>query len=194
MRSRCSYAYLFETPPPPGSEKMRRYPAAPHPFVLDPRGWTSDPSSTTPLFEIRITLIGSGMAELNNVVEAMREAGRQGIGPDRAPFELVEVAAEAEAGNGNWQPMATTAPTPVTPLPPAPDSRCIRVRLETPLRVKRREALVTPSGFGLGDLFAPLLRRVSLLSYFHTAQPLETDFAGLNTLARERPRHVYFSA
>ncbi|SEQ47879.1 hypothetical protein SAMN05421693_13513 [Ectothiorhodospira magna] len=29
----CAHAYIFETPPPPGAGKMRKYTAAPHPFV-----------------------------------------------------------------------------------------------------------------------------------------------------------------
>jgi hypothetical protein len=32
----CAYSYVFETPPPPGTAKMRLYPAAPHPFVIEP--------------------------------------------------------------------------------------------------------------------------------------------------------------
>jgi hypothetical protein len=37
LRTSCVYAYVFETPPPPDTTRMRRYPAAPHPFVLAPR-------------------------------------------------------------------------------------------------------------------------------------------------------------
>ncbi len=51
--------------------------------------------------------------------------------------------------------------------------------LETPLRLKREEHVVTPETFGFGALFATLLRRISLLTAFHTDTPLETDFAGL---------------
>src|SRR6266496_6083232 len=30
----CPYPYIFETPPPLGAQKMRKYTAAPHPFLL----------------------------------------------------------------------------------------------------------------------------------------------------------------
>src|SRR6266404_2977301 len=33
----CPYPYIFETPPPPGADKMRNYTAAPHPFLLEPQ-------------------------------------------------------------------------------------------------------------------------------------------------------------
>src|SRR5438874_1253202 len=32
----CIYPYIFETPPPPNTAKMRRYNVAPHPFLLEP--------------------------------------------------------------------------------------------------------------------------------------------------------------
>lgn len=36
LKDRCLYPYVFETPPPPDAQIMRKYPAAPHPFVLTP--------------------------------------------------------------------------------------------------------------------------------------------------------------
>jgi hypothetical protein len=36
----CTYPYIFETPPPLGTGKMRRYTAAPHPFLTLNSLWT----------------------------------------------------------------------------------------------------------------------------------------------------------
>jgi hypothetical protein len=57
----------------------------------------------------------------------------------------------------------------------------------TPLRVKRNEHLVHPQRFEFHDLFRNLLRRVSLLSYFHMGQELKADFRGLTQAARACP-------
>lgn len=34
LKNACAYSVVFETPPPANAEKMRKYTAAPHPFVL----------------------------------------------------------------------------------------------------------------------------------------------------------------
>ena len=34
LKNVCAYSVVFETPPPANAEKMRKYTAAPHPFVL----------------------------------------------------------------------------------------------------------------------------------------------------------------
>ena len=46
---------------------------------------------------------------------------------------------------------------------------------------------MTPDEFRFTNLFKNLLRRLSMLSYFHTDTPLETDFAGLSRAADAVP-------
>jgi hypothetical protein len=57
--------------------------------------------------------------------------------------------------------------------------------LETPLRLKAEGRHVVPEQFRFGSLFSPLLRRISLLTAFHTDTPLQTDFAALTRTAQE---------
>ena len=33
----CLYPYIFETPPPPQTPRMRNYPVVPQPYVIEPR-------------------------------------------------------------------------------------------------------------------------------------------------------------
>ena len=50
--------------------------------------------------------------------------------------------------------------------------------------LKSKDHYLTPESFRFGSLFTNLLRRISLLTNFHTDTPLETDFASLACAAR----------
>jgi hypothetical protein len=69
----------------------------------------------------------------------------------------------------------------VPPVPAAP----IYLDILTPLRVRREGKHVTPANFTFADLFSSLLRRISLLTNFHTDTPLDTDFRTLTQDARQ---------
>ena len=182
----CAYPYVFETPPAPDSAKMRRYTAAPHPFVLDPQG--DDPDGSRVL---GVTLIGRGNQYLPYLVHALARAGKEGLGRDRAPYTLKEVLQNVGAISDEWRVIHASdgplegKPSVAPAIPPLMTD--VRIQLITPLRVQRAGDLVTPEHFRLADLFGPLLRRLSMLAYFHTDTPFETDFAGLTALARDVP-------
>lgn len=178
LRMACAYSYVFETPPPPGSEKMRLYTAAPHPFALTlPEG-----DGANGAYSIGLTLIGHGNRFLPYAIHAFQRAGQEGIGSQRAEFELLSVRQWHDRGQ-YWQDIyapgdALNAQPPVMfAFPPAPDR--IRIELPSPLRLKRQEHYVSPFQFRFTDLFRNVLRRVSMLTYFHTDTPLDTDFGRL---------------
>jgi CRISPR-associated endoribonuclease Cas6 len=186
----CPYPYIFETPPPLTAQKMRKYTAAPHPFVLEPPH-----EAENELHQVGLTMIGRGNAYLPYVVHAFQRVGEQGLGKGRVPMKLIDVRQAEPADTDTWVPIyepgGTLKPHPpgVPSVPGAPSA--IRLRFQTPLRLQRDERLVTPETFRFSDLFGPLLRRVSMLTYFHTDTPLETDFAGLMQQARRvEPREV----
>jgi hypothetical protein len=181
----CPYPYIFETPPPLNSRKMRKYPAAPHPFLLEPPDGPEDG-----IYKVGLTLIGRGNAHLPYLIHALQRAGEHGLGSGRAPMRLLDVWQAEPSPSDKWtkiyEPGGMLAPLhPTIPdIPPAPPPR-VELRFDTPLRLQRDERLVTPEVFRFADLFGALLRRVSMLTYFHTDTPLETDFAGLMELARQ---------
>lgn len=185
----CAYAYLLETPIPPATQKMRRYDQAPHPYALLPeitgQDRTLEPQER---FFVDMRLFGNGSRSLPFVVQAWNQAGGLGFGRGRARFALLEAAQRPNLGSAQWQsiyrrdqpriePITTCPPE----LPPAPDR--VRVEIATPLRVMRDNKPVSPEKIRFRDLFDPLLRRFSMLSYFHTDAPLDADFRHLNDLA-----------
>ena len=179
----CIYSYVFMTPPPPGSRKLPGYVAAPHPFVLIPGAPEEDGRHV-----LGLTLFGWSNRYLAYLVHALREAARRGLHKRCGPLELETVEQESAAGSGDWRPILDgqgglaplAAQAAHWPEPP----RRLRIEFLTPLRLRLRNDLVTPETFRFSALFVSLLRRISLLTYFHTEDALETDFAGLAARAR----------
>jgi hypothetical protein len=181
----CVYPYIFETPPDPQVGKLRKCTAAPHPFVLVPN---TEAKGTLPAgtnFTLDITLFGHGNRYLPYVIHALNQAGRQGIGKGDGRLMLQRVEQIDENGGRTIY----TEGDRLTPLPPAVPTvpacpRQLTLTLETPLRLKVDGHLLIPESFSFGALFSYLLRRISLLTAFHTDTPLETDFAGLSRAAK----------
>ncbi|MGQ9922257.1 MAG: CRISPR system precrRNA processing endoribonuclease RAMP protein Cas6, partial [Desulfobacca sp.] len=91
LRQSCVYVYVFETPPPPGSQRLRLYPAAPHPFVLRPPA--DQQQRFAPGEELRgeLLLIGRAIDYLPYFVYTLEVLGQAGLGRGRGRAELIEV-------------------------------------------------------------------------------------------------------
>jgi hypothetical protein len=60
LRQTCSYPYVFETPPPPGSTKLRGLDQIPRPFVLEPPEGERQ-YQPGEHFEFRLVLVGRSL-------------------------------------------------------------------------------------------------------------------------------------
>ena len=58
------------------------------------------------------------------------------------------------------------------------------LEFQSPVRLKYQNRLLTPQRFEVAAILGNLLRRVSMLSYFHGNAPLELDFKSLTAAAR----------
>lgn len=182
LKNACAYSYIFETPPPADTEKMRKYPAAPHPFVLR----VPKHSSRETPYHIDLTLFGHGQRFFPYLIHALQTAGKEGIAGQRQVFELTQIDDVDCQGNvlciyqdGELQPQQPAISPPVPDMPAR-----IELSFHTPLRIKHDQKNLTADNFNFGALFSTLLRRISMISYFHTDTPLDTDFAGLTAKAR----------
>ncbi len=96
----CVYTYTFETPPPEGSQILRKYPHAPHPFVIEP------PADQRQLFEpgeelyFGLVLIGRALDYLPYFIYAFDELGRIGIGRRKGKYEVTAVEGFGQDGEG----------------------------------------------------------------------------------------------
>lgn len=182
LKNACAYSYVFETPPPANTEKMRKYTAAPHPFVF--RFGPNNQNHSG--FSLDLTLFGHGQRFFPYIVHALQTAGKEGVGGHKQQFGLAKIDDIDFQGNALaiYQDGELRAQQPATtpPCPPLPN--CITLTFDSPLRIKQDGKNITPDHFNFGALFSTLLRRISMISYFHTDTPLETDFAGLTAKAR----------
>lgn len=184
LRASCAYPYIFETPPPPGTAKMRLYEAAPHPFII--RLPSPDDTPEKQHATLGLHLFGHGHRYLPYVIHAFAKAGNAGLGKQRQVFELTAVR-QNSASNGQQLiyhdgKLFNPEPPEVIDIPPCPDA--ITVHLLTPLRIKQNEQNVNGERFNFAAFFGNLQRRISFLTYFHTDTPLDTDFKTLSALAK----------
>ena len=178
-RQSCGYTYLFETPLPSGAEKMRKYSAIPHPFVLI-TGMNGGNLEKGGIYHLGLQLIGRGNEYLPQVIHALQQAGARGFGQGRLQLAAVE---QFDQQRTQWRlihsPGGSYLPLPpaIPAIPPLP--RQVKIELRTPLRLKYEGCIAQADTFTFGRFFSSLLRRLSMLSYFHGATPLETDFRAL---------------
>lgn len=184
VRNSCAYPYVFETPADEAHGAPASVDHAPHPYVLAPepewrprvvRGET-----------VEVTLLGRGCDQWPYVLHALRQGAERGLGVERVPLRLV--SAEEETAERGWRRAMSAegvllAGRARTPEPPPMPER-LRVRLATPLRVRREQDLVEPERMGFDEFVAALLRRLALLSRFHTDLSWRLDHEGLRERAR----------
>ena len=183
----CVYSYIFETPPPSDTRYMRRATAAPHPFVLTPdvKLRRLELGEQT---NLELVLAGRAKAYLPYVIHALEKAGERGIGPTEGRFEVVGIDQEVPLGSGQWRPifqdhqLHVVDDAPMAP-PAVPDN--VVMDISSPVRLRHQGRMVSTSFFPFSALVANLLRRYSMMSYFHGQQEFTVDFKGLIEQAAE---------
>ncbi|MGF1643455.1 MAG: CRISPR system precrRNA processing endoribonuclease RAMP protein Cas6 [Thiotrichales bacterium] len=187
----CTYSYLFETPVPPHAPKMRLYEKAPHPFVLRPgpeRNRTLEPGEH---LSLDVMLIGRGHDHVAPLILSLEDAAKQGVGGARRRLRLDQVTQVDPLTRGAtviYQPDRHITPRPAQRLaPPPPPNGTVRLHLLTPTRLIGDGQLVNPERLRFKYLFGTLLRRISMLTSFHTDKPLDVDFRALTDHARDLP-------
>jgi hypothetical protein len=185
LRKQCVYSLVFETPVPEDSALLRKYPAAPHPFVLEPP--EDGPQELLPSGELDfgLVLIGRAIELLPWFILALEELGRSGLGSKidgvRGRFRLISVC---QAESTLYQIGKDTVAIPPVPefLPPVfPLHDSLRLIFHTPVRIIYQEQFAEQLDFHI--FFRNLLRRISLLSFFHCGQRM--DDSGFVDLIRQ---------
>ena len=182
LLERCVYPRTFEKRTPPDAQKLRLYPTVPNPYVLAPRT-ASDDSTIT----LDATLFGDANDDAPAILHALERAARDGLTRHRVSLRLLETQAETGAGaTEGWTTIQhergslRTCPAAIVPPPSsAAPPPAVRVRLLSPLRIRSGGRYVRPRDLDFRAFAANLLRRISLLTYFHGKRPWEVPFATL---------------
>jgi hypothetical protein len=119
LGSVCPYRYVFETPVPAGSARMRRYPRCPHPFVLEPPADERVAFQPGDVLEFGLTLVGRAQTYALHAIYAVMLLGEElGVGRRRPP------AGDREGSTG--PPPAARAARGDGRVPSAPGDICGR--------------------------------------------------------------------
>jgi len=172
----CAYGYLFETTLMSSDTVMRRYPNAPHPFVLEPPQRTPDAAAAGSQTQFAVVLVGRAVEYVRQLFAAFEELGKKGIGRQHVPFAIRSVhSADGTVVYDESDGLFRDAASGVTlPLEPGqPKVKTFSLCFETPARIQSSESISqSPSLF---DIVSSLCRRLYLLQHFH--QPAAAAFS-----------------
>ncbi len=179
LKEKCIYSYVFETPPPSDTEIMRKYKAAPHPFVIEPpmerrRGFKPGDE-----INFGLTLIGRALDYLPYFIYTFDELGKSGMGKGKAKYELRHVSCEGKSIYDSETKTLKSFEASSLSL-----NGAISLSFLTPTRILYDSRLALDLEFHI--LIRNLLRRLSLLYYFHcNGDSSEWDFKGMIENAKE---------
>lgn len=196
----CIYSYIFETPLPEDSEKLRLYRTVPHPFVIEPPQEDRQFINKHDLFQFNVTLIGKAICYLPYIIYTFIELGKAGIGakpittdkttkhPPRGKFNLKEVQSLNMDGqtqsiyNHEQQTIDNNYPileaANLNHIKTKDKNRNeIAINFITPCRIRYDRKISNNLEFHI--IIRNLLRRVSSLSYFHCNKELECDYKAI---------------
>ncbi|MDI6728963.1 MAG: CRISPR system precrRNA processing endoribonuclease RAMP protein Cas6 [Thermodesulfovibrionales bacterium] len=173
---------------------MRKYKAAPHPFVIEPP--LEKRTGYTPEHEINfnLVLIGRAMEYLPYFIYAFEEIGEIGIGKGRGKYSLKTVKALTNDklpysiiydSNSKTIKSFECSPQIISfPDCQVSDNKHLSLTFLTPMRISYNNALTANPEFHI--LVRNLLRRLSLIAYFHCDVDMtQWDFRGIIEMAKE---------
>jgi len=199
LKEKCVYSYVFETPPPSDTKIMRKYKAAPHPFVIEPPPEKRRGFKPGDEINFGLTLIGRAIDYLPYFIYTFDELGKIGIGKGKAKYELKTVTSQESAVSSMGKEKIIYSSDTKT-LKSFNSSRIliplfakegigeitktITLSFITPTRILYNSHLTLDLEFHI--LIRNLLRRLSLLYYFHcNGDPSDWDFKEIIERAKE---------
>ncbi len=188
LKEKCIYSYVFETPPPKDTTIMRKYPYAPHPFVIEPPLNEKTEFNENDNLDFELILIGKAIDYLPYFIFTFNELGKIGLGKGVGKYQLIEVKSIFKSNDTEKESIIYKGDNKIlnnkykilsfkdiiNQTKKIPKKERIELQFITPTRIKYKNKLISDLEFHI--LIRNLLRRISLLSYFHCDEGLDIDF------------------
>ena len=177
----CPYPQIFETPPPE-LHLLQKFSQIPNPYVIEPPSWGERTYQRGETLQFNFVVAGRARQQLPFIVLAWQRAFQRGVGRGggTATLMLIEHLTQREAIPiySIEQPSLVEHET-LLRLPEMAETSTVTLNIETPLRLQDNGKPLGPDKLQSRDLLIGLLRRIALISEFHTGLVLPIDFAGL---------------
>ncbi|MDI6865489.1 CRISPR system precrRNA processing endoribonuclease RAMP protein Cas6 [Thermodesulfovibrio yellowstonii] len=174
LKQKCIYAYVFETPPPEGSTilNMNKYEKIPHPFVIEPPEWRQQYFPEGQTLSFNLILIGSAIDYIPYFIYTFEQLGEIGIGKGRGKYVLSEVKIDGITvyKKGILKKSISKIMEIPSKFENTDSVENLTLKIITPLRIRYQRKFVTELDFHI--LVRNLIRRISLLGYFHCGEQL----------------------
>lgn len=207
LKEKCIYSYIFETPLPRDSELQKKNSYVPHPFIIEPPLEHKELFKKDEFISFDLILIDKAIEYLPYFIFTFKEMGNKGIGKGRGKYFLervenypnnIEKSIRKNNSKCNYGTKLVYDGKDKIFLDEyhiitEKDIKEIsndfngtgKITLEflTPTRIKLHDKLISQLEFYI--FVKNLLRRISALSYFHSSNPVELDYAELINTAED---------
>ena len=153
----------------------------PRPFVFRPRGFSSAFTTADSRFALDVHLFDLDVNLPGLFAAAFRRWAEEGLGPSRAPVELIGLHTLHLDRSASDFDSAQAIELSLSPREPH-GAEHVYVQFCTPTELKSNCSCVCTPDFG--SLFARVRDRLSTLSSFHQSSVLDVDFRALGERAR----------
>ena len=189
LKQKCPFIYIFNSSPPPDTEKLRRYDNIPRPFLILPPLDKKQEYSPGEKLTFQLTLIGEAINYLPYFILTFKEMGKSGLGKKingkRGTFELIRVDTlsfpddEALKIYSSFDDLihnidAKIYHSQIMERVKKMDREKVKIIFTTPLRLRYERNYIRYPEFH--HLIKALLGRLSSLSYFYCGEELKIDF------------------
>jgi hypothetical protein len=190
LKATCPYGQIFESSPPPGTERLSLNQDIPRPFILRPPQAHKTAAGRGDILPFEVILIGTAADYLAYFLVTFRELGQQGIGIGRGQYEIKRVCllnetgeeiAEIYSGSDNvvrpcpyrltFKDCQIAAETLAAHL--TPDASRLTLWFITPTHLKANGRIVQRPDFH--HLIKRLRDRINALAHFYCQDALDLD-------------------